>query len=96
VSTKNKTYIDTEIEDDDLDIDLDDKEIEADDLESDSDSEDDTDTQPKKKGRPKSEHYVKESELRDEIDASKKQKEKALADLTDEWNKKIDNSECAN
>jgi hypothetical protein len=46
--------------------------------------------EPKKKGRPKSEHYVKESELRDEIGASKIQKENALADLTKEWDKKID------
>ena len=45
---------------------------------------------PKKKGRPKSEHYVKESELRDEIAISKKQKEEALKKLTEEWNKKID------
>jgi hypothetical protein len=45
---------------------------------------------PKKKGRPKSEHYVKESELRDEIDASKIKKEKALKELTEEWDKKID------
>lgn len=45
---------------------------------------------PKKKGRPKSEHYVKESELRDEIDASKKQAKKAVEDLTALWDKKID------
>ena len=45
---------------------------------------------PKKKGRPKSEHYVKESELRDEIAASKVQKDTALAELTESWEKKID------
>ena len=44
----------------------------------------------KKKGRPQSEHYVKESELRDEIELSQKNKESSIAKMAEEWDKKID------
>ena len=44
----------------------------------------------KKKGRPQSEHYVKESELRDEIELSQKNKESSIAKMAVEWDKKID------
>ena len=44
---------------------------------------------PKKKGRPKSVHYVKESELRDEIDKSQQNAIKAIDTLNKEWDNKI-------
>lgn len=43
----------------------------------------------KKKGRPQSEHYVKESELRDEIDLAQRNKEAKLQSLATEWDGKI-------
>lgn len=46
--------------------------------------------EPKKKGRPKSEHYVKESELRDEIALSKAKALKTITELEASWEKKID------
>lgn len=45
--------------------------------------------EPKKKGRPKSKHYVKESELRDEIGATKEKAAKSMIDLEAEWDAKI-------
>ncbi len=45
--------------------------------------------EPKKKGRPKSKHYVKESELRDEIDATKKKALKSMTALEADWDTKI-------
>lgn len=48
-----------------------------------------TETELKKKGRPQSEHYVKESELRDEIENAQKNKIKFLTSLANDWNKKI-------
>lgn len=47
-------------------------------------------TTPKKKGRPQSEHYVKESELRDQIGIAQISKKETLEKLSDEWDKKID------
>ncbi len=44
----------------------------------------------KKKGRPQSEHYVKESELRDEIELAQRNKEAAIAKMAIEWDKKIE------
>jgi hypothetical protein len=46
-------------------------------------------SEPKKKGRPKSKHYVKESELRDEIAATKAIAAQNLMDLEAEWDSKI-------
>lgn len=68
-----------EIEDDmelDDDIDLDDEMEET--------------STPKKKGRPQSDHYVKESELRDEIGISQSNKEAEISKLEAMWTKKID------
>jgi len=48
--------------------------------------------QVKKKGRPKSEHYVKESELRDEIAIAQQNAIKAIDEITKEWDKKIENA----
>ena len=48
-----------------------------------------TETELKKKGRPQSEHYVKESELRDEIENAQKNKIKFLTSLANDWDKKI-------
>lgn len=48
-------------------------------------------TTPKKKGRPQSVHYVKESELREQIGISQNTKLKALKDVEDEWDQKIAN-----
>ena len=45
--------------------------------------------EPKKKGRPKSKHYVKESELRDEIQATKEKSALNLKNLEADWDKKI-------
>jgi len=45
--------------------------------------------EPKKKGRPKSKHYVKESELREEIGATKDISAKNLVIIEAEWDKKI-------
>lgn len=49
------------------------------------------DNAPKKKGRPKSEHYVKESELRDEIEISQQNAIKAIDDFNVEWDIIINN-----
>jgi len=49
-----------------------------------------TNTVPKKKGRPKSEHYVKESELRDEIGIAQQDAINAIDTLNKEWDEKID------
>ena len=46
--------------------------------------------EPKKKGRPKSEHYVKESELRDEIGIAQQDAIKAIDALNKEWDDRID------
>lgn len=46
-------------------------------------------TAPKKKGRPQSDHYVKESELRDEIENSQKNRETSIAKLENEWEVKL-------
>lgn len=46
-------------------------------------------SQPKKKGRPQSEHYVKESELREQIDIAQVNKQEALENLAKEWDEKI-------
>jgi hypothetical protein len=43
----------------------------------------------KKKGRPKSEHYVKESELRDEIFIAQENAKKAIEVVNNEWDQKI-------
>lgn len=45
---------------------------------------------PKKKGRPQSEHYVKESELREQIGIAQQNKERALGILGKKWDKQID------
>ncbi len=45
--------------------------------------------EPKKKGRPKSKHYVKESELRDEIHDTKEKALKNMGVLEAEWDAKI-------
>ena len=45
--------------------------------------------EPKKKGRPKSKHYVQESELRDEIQATKEKSALNLKNLEADWDKKI-------
>ncbi len=71
---------DEEIElDEDLDEDLDDTELEEDEEQS-----------PKKKGRPQSKHYVKESELREHITLSQQNKMNVLAKYEKEWNDKIE------
>lgn len=44
---------------------------------------------PKKKGRPKSKHYVKESELREEIGKTQKKMEEAKQEVIEKWEKKI-------
>jgi len=44
---------------------------------------------PKKKGRPKSEHYVKESDLRDEIEIAQLDAIKAHTELDAEWDAKV-------
>jgi len=49
----------------------------------------------KKKGRPQSVHYVKESELREQIDISQKTKADALSLLEKEWDKKIESLSTA-
>ena len=46
-------------------------------------------SEPKKKGRPKSKHYVKESELREEIGATKEKAAKNILTLEAEWDAKI-------
>lgn len=46
-------------------------------------------TAPKKKGRPQSDHYVKESELRDEIENSQTNRETSIAKLENEWVNKL-------
>ena len=43
----------------------------------------------KKKGRPQSEHYVKESELRDQIELAQRNKEAALQAMAIDWDGKI-------
>jgi hypothetical protein len=43
----------------------------------------------KKKGRPQSEHYVKESELRDEIELAQQSKEAKLQSMAIDWDGKI-------
>jgi len=45
---------------------------------------------PKKKGRPQSDHYVKESELREQIEIGQNNRNTALKQLEVEWDKKID------
>ena len=45
---------------------------------------------PKKKGRPQSIHYVKESELREQIGIAQQNKILALKELESYWDKKID------
>jgi hypothetical protein len=45
---------------------------------------------PKKKGRPQSEHYVKESELREHIGISQNNKIEALDKVSNEWDKMIE------
>lgn len=45
---------------------------------------------PKKKGRPQSEHYVKESDLRDQIGIAQENKIVVLDQLAAEWDAKID------
>lgn len=45
--------------------------------------------EPKKKGRPKSKHYVKESELRDEIGRTKEKSAKNIEDMEILLDKKI-------
>jgi hypothetical protein len=47
------------------------------------------DESPKKKGRPQSEHYVKESELRYEIELAQNNKFNFLEKLANEWDEKI-------
>lgn len=87
-SLKNKVKDEYE-----LDENIEDTELDSDeDFDLDDDFDDDSDEQnaPKKKGRPKSEHYVKESELRDEINASKRRKEKIISELTNKWETKIE------
>jgi len=44
----------------------------------------------RKKGRPQSQHYVKESELREQIELTQQAKEKALKQLSLSWDEKID------
>lgn len=46
-------------------------------------------TAPKKKGRPQSDHYVKESELRDEIEISQTNRESSIAKLENDWINKL-------
>lgn len=58
-----------------LDENVDDFELDEDDFQ-----------EPKKKGRPKSEHYVKESDLRDEILISKQQADNVLKAIKDKYN----------
>lgn len=48
------------------------------------------DTELKKKGRPQSEHYVKESDLRDEIETAQQNKIKYIENLAIQWDKKIE------
>jgi len=62
-----------------MDEDLDDTELEEDEEQS-----------PKKKGRPQSKHYVKESELREHITLSQQNKMNVLAKYEKEWNDKIE------
>lgn len=73
---------------DDLDEDLDiDEEID-----SEIDDLDDTELdsiQPKKKGRPKSDHYVKESDLRDEINLSKLEAERVISNIEKTFQDKL-------
>ncbi len=49
-------------------------------------------TAPKKKGRPQSDHYVKESELRDQIEISQANRESSIAKLENDWELKINES----
>ena len=72
------------IEIDEIDLDIEDEELDVD--------LDDVSLMPKKKGRPQSDHYVKESDLRDEIDISQANKEREISKLEALWNKKIDDA----
>jgi predicted NBD/HSP70 family sugar kinase len=47
---------------------------------------------PKKKGRPKSNYYVSEQELRDEIEKSQKKAKKILDEIEDIFEQKINNA----
>ena len=72
------------IEIDEIDLDIEDEELDVD--------LDDVSLMPKKKGRPQSDHYVKESDLRDEIGISQANKEREISKLEALWNKKIDDA----
>lgn len=72
------------IEIDDIDLEIEDEELDVD--------LDDVSLMPKKKGRPQSDHYVKESDLRDEIGISQANKEREISKLEALWNKKIDDA----
>ena len=58
------------IEIDEIDLDIEDEEFDVD--------LDDVSLMPKKKGRPQSDHYVKESDLRDEIGISQAKDRKSV------------------